>query len=458
MLADNRLRTLRVVLLAAAALLTSPAGAALPVAVDGQTLPSLAPMLEKITPAIVNISTTTQIQSQDHPLLRDPFFRWFFDLPQEHRQRKHQSLGSGVIVDARRGYVLTNNHVIGKAQEITVTLQDGRRLEGQLLGMDEQTDIALVQVEADNLVAAPIGDSDRLRVGDFVVAIGSPFGLSQTVTSGIVSALGRTGLGIEGYENFIQTDASINPGNSGGPLVDLRGELVGINTAILAPGGGNVGIGFAIPSNMVRAVIDQLLRYGEVRRGVFGVQAQDLTADLAVALDLKGRRGAVVASVDPGTAAERAGLRVGDLITALNGREVRSAAAIRNTIGLMEIGAELELEVIRNGSKRRIRGVIADPLEGYLPGAHLHPELKGALLGPVAERAGLSLYEAVRVGEVRPGSPAARMGLEAGDDIIEINEQRVRSPADIPRVLSREASVYQLQIRRGDKLLVLVRR
>jgi len=304
----------------------------------------------------------------------------------------------------------------------------------------------------------PFGDSDRLRVGDFVVAIGSPFGLSQTVTSGIVSALGRTGLGIEGYENFIQTDASINPGNSGGPLVDLRGHLVGVNTAIIAPGGGNIGIGFAIPANMVRTVLDQLVLYGEVRRGVFGVQAQDLTADLAPALGLTGRKGAVVASIEPHSAAERAGLRVGDLITALNGREVTSAAAIRNSIGLIEIGSKLELDIVRNGSKRKIQGVIADPLEGYVAGATLHPELEGALLGAVAGHAGRSVYQAVRVGELTAESPASEMGLEVGDEILEINKKRVRTPADIPRAVKRRASVYQVKLRRANKLLVLVRR
>jgi S1-C subfamily serine protease len=250
----------------------------LPAAVDGTPLPTLAPMLERVGPTVVNISTRSRIRYEESPLLSDPMFRWFFDLPQQ-AERETSSLGSGVIVDAAKGYVLTNHHVIKAAQEITVTLEDGRKLPAHLVGSDPETDIALLRIKAQGLKAIELGDSDGLRVGDFVVAIDSPFGLSHTVTSGIVSALGRTGLGIEGYESFIQTDASINPGNSGGPLVNLHGQLVGINTAILAPEGGNIGISFAIPVSMVRPVMEQLARYGEVRRGSFGVQAQDLTPE-----------------------------------------------------------------------------------------------------------------------------------------------------------------------------------
>ena len=288
--------------------------AALPAQVDGEPLPSLAPMLEKATPAVVNISTVSVVRTEDHPLLRDPFFRWFFERPLERRNKRSQSLGSGVIIDANRGHVLTNHHVIEKAAEIRVTLNDGRELKAELLGSDPDTDVALLQIPAEDLTAIPLGDSRQLRVGDFVVAIGNPFGLSQTVTSGIVSALGRSGLGIEGYENFIQTDASINPGNSGGPLINLRGELVGINTAILAPSGGNVGIGFAIPVNMVEAIRRQIVDHGGVHRGTFGVTLQDLTPDLARALNLApDSKGTVVSGVKAGSAAARSGLRAGDL-------------------------------------------------------------------------------------------------------------------------------------------------
>lgn len=271
--------------------LCQPLAAAWPSAVDGQPLPSLAPMLKRATPAVVNISTRTQIQEAEHPLLRDPFFRHFFGIPNQPRRRESSSLGSGVIVDSRRGYVLTNNHVIDKADEITVTLNDGRRLNGKLVGADPESDIAVVKITPERLTELPIGDSDKLEVGDFVVAIGNPFGLGQTVTSGIVSALGRSGLGIEGYEDFIQTDASINPGNSGGALVNLRGELVGINTAILAPSGGNVGIGFAIPANMATRIMTTLVEHGEVRRGLLGITVQDLSHELAQAFSLPDGQG-----------------------------------------------------------------------------------------------------------------------------------------------------------------------
>ncbi|MBM3203062.1 trypsin-like serine protease, partial [Candidatus Woesearchaeota archaeon] len=278
----RNLRKLRSSLFLAALLLTTHgATAAWPLAVDGQPLPSLAPMLKKTTPGVVNISTRTQIQEAEHPLMRDPFFRHFFDIPNQPRRRETSSLGSGVIVDARKGLVITNNHVIDKADEIMVTLTDGRKLNAKLVGADPESDIAVVKVESNNLTEIPLADSDQLQVGDFVVAVGNPFGLGQTVTSGIISALGRSGLGIEGYEDFIQTDASINPGNSGGALVNLKGELIGINTAILAPNGGNVGIGFAIPTNMANQIMQTLVEHGEVKRGVLGVTVQDLTHELA---------------------------------------------------------------------------------------------------------------------------------------------------------------------------------
>lgn len=245
--------------------------AALPEQVNDQPLPTLAPMVKQVTPAVVNISTRSQIRLQQNPLFNDPFFRHFFGQQPQQPQNRTQSLGSGVVIDAQKGLVITNHHVIDRADEITVTLRDGRELQATLLGSDPEADVALLEVPAVGLSDLPLANSDSLQVGDFVVAIGNPFGLGQTVTSGIVSAIGRSGLGIEGYEDFIQTDASINPGNSGGALVNLRGELVGMNTAILAPGGGgNVGIGFAIPSNMLQQIVDHLLLHGEVRRGVLG--------------------------------------------------------------------------------------------------------------------------------------------------------------------------------------------
>ncbi len=324
------------------------AWAALPTAADGQPLPSLAPMLERVTPAVVNIATRGRVQV--NPMLQDPFFRRFFDLPSGPvTTRPTQSLGSGVIVDAANGYIVTNNHVVDKAEQILVTLRDGRTLNAELVGADPGTDVALIRVVAQGLTAVPLADSERLRVGDFVVAIGNPFGLGQTVTSGIVSALGRSGLGIEGYENFIQTDASINVGNSGGALVNLRGELIGINTAILASGGGSVGIGFAIPSNMANDIMSQLLSFGQVRRGLLGVTTQNLTEELANAFGMPGRRGAVIVEVQRGTAAARAGLRASDVIVGINGKSVGSAGELRNVIGLMRSGEVVEVAIVREG-------------------------------------------------------------------------------------------------------------
>jgi serine protease DegQ len=274
-----------------------------------------------------------------NPLFNDPFFRRFFDLPDMPRQpRETSASGSGVVVDARRGYVLTNNHVVAEADAIEVTTKDNQRYPARLVGRDPGTDIAVLQIQGQGLQAVPLGDSDRLQVGDYVVAIGNPFGLGQTVTSGIVSALGRGGLRVEGYEDFIQTDASINPGNSGGALVDLRGRLVGINTAILAPSGGNVGIGFAVPINMARAVMDQILEYGEVRRGRIGIAVQDLTPEIATALQVGTPEGAVVAQVEPGSPAERAGLRRGDVVVAIDGVQVHSSTQVRNHVGLKRVG------------------------------------------------------------------------------------------------------------------------
>ncbi len=285
--------------------------AALPTSLNNQPLPSIAPMLEVAMPAVVNISTSKNIQVMDNPLLRDPFFRHFFQIPENQQQpqqrQQKNSLGSGVIIDSGNGLILTNNHVIDKADKIMVTLKDGRQLDAKLIGTDPEADVAVIQIPAENLTALPIADSTQLRIGDFVVAIGNPFGLGQTVTSGIVSALGRSGLGIEGYEDFIQTDASINPGNSGGALVNLHGEFVGMNTAILAPTGGNVGIGFAIPANMVMTIKDSLVKHGEVRRGLLGVSTQDLTPELAKAFNLQNQQGAVVSRIEGNSPAARAG-------------------------------------------------------------------------------------------------------------------------------------------------------
>ncbi|MGH7029575.1 MAG: Do family serine endopeptidase [Stellaceae bacterium] len=338
--------------LAAAVPYPALAGAPIPEA-GGGAVTSVADVVSRITPGVVGIAVRGEVR-ENNPLAQDPLFRQFFNLRDQPIERQTEAVGSGVIVDAAHGYVLTNNHVVENATNIEVTTKDNRRFKARLIGRDAATDIAVLQIPAQNLTAVPMGDSSRLRVGDFVLAVGNPFGLGQTVTSGIVSALGRTGLGIEGYEDFIQTDASINPGNSGGALVDLQGRLIGINTAILAPGGGNVGIGFAVPIDMARDVMDQLIRYGEVRRGRIGVAIQDLTPDLARALGTTRTEGALIARVEPSSPAERAGLRSSDLVVAVNGTPVHSAADLRNRIGLSPIGEEVTLTVDRGTAQRQV--------------------------------------------------------------------------------------------------------
>jgi len=328
---------------------------------ENQALPTLAPMLERATPAVVNISTEGRVVMQRHPLLEDPFFRRFFGFLDGPQERRTQSLGSGLVVDAAQGYVVTNYHLIDQADTITVTLLDGRQLNASVIGSDPETDVAVLQIPAENLTALPLADSNELRVGDFVVAIGNPFGLGQTVTSGIVSALGRNRLGIEGYEDFIQTDASINPGNSGGALVNLRGEVVGINTAIIAPGGGNVGIGFAIPSNIVQQLMTQLIAFGEVRRGRLGVSVQDLTPDLAQAFGISTTQGAVIARVLPDSAAQRAGLKTGDIVVAINDRPIRDAQDLRNAIGLSWVDSWVSLAILREGKPMSLRVRLSEP-------------------------------------------------------------------------------------------------
>lgn len=317
--------------------------------VTAQSLPTLAPMLERTTPAVVNIATEGVVALRPNPLFNDPFFRRFFDLPDRPQERRTVSSGSGVVVDASKGYIVTNHHVIDQADTITVTLNDGRQFAADIVGSDPDSDVAVIKIAASGLSDLKLANSDQLRVGDFVVAIGNPFGLGQTVTSGIVSALGRSGLG-EGYEDFIQTDASINPGNSGGALVNLNGELIGINTAILAPGGGSVGINFAIPANMVESLMEQIVRYGQVRRGQLGVLVQDLTPELAQAFGLRPNQGALISRIIAGSAAARAGLKEGDIVTAVNQRAIHNSSTLRNAIGLLESGARVQLDILRGGN------------------------------------------------------------------------------------------------------------
>jgi len=424
------------------------ASAQLPAQVGEAPVPSLAPMVKRVSPAVVNIATKGTVQEQN-PLLNDPFFRRFFDVPNTPRQRQFQSAGSGVIVDAKQGYIITNAHVIENATEITVTLLDNRSLTAKVVGKDEGSDVAVLQVPATNLTAIPIADSDKTEVGDFVVAIGNPFGLGHTVTSGIVSALGRSGINPEGYEDFIQTDASINPGNSGGALVNLNGQLVGINSAILSRTGGNIGIGFAIPANMMKTVMNQLVKHGEVRRGVLGVNIQTLTPDIAESMGAAGNtQGALVSQVVEGSAAEKAGIKAGDIITAVNGKPVKDASGLRNTIGLLSIGERVDVALLRDGKPRRVTAVIGErDAAAEAEAAGLHRGLEGADLAD-AQGGG------VLIRSVAEGSPAAQRGLRANDVITGVGRTRVANLAEFRRA-TEGAAAFVLQIRRGSAMLVI---
>jgi len=423
--------------------------AAQDVASGGHVERSLPDVLEEITPAVVNIAVTSRASAETNPLFNDPYFRRFFDLPQMPQQRPRMSAGSGVIVDADKGYILTNHHVVDGASEIAVTLKDRRRFTAELVGSDKATDIALLRVDASNLTALRLGDPSRLRVGDSVVAIGNPFGLGQTVTSGIVSALSRSGLNVEGYEDFIQTDASINPGNSGGALVTADGQLVGINTAIIAPAGGNVGIGFAVPIDMASAVMTQLIEHGEVRRGRIGVSIQDLTPDLAEALGIDASFGAVVASVEDGSPAAQAGIQAGDIIVAVDGREVSGSADLRNRIGLSPAGSRVEIHYLRDGARRTATLTVNDESGPSRASTSTMPD----------RLAGADFQDAsgnVLVANVAPGSPAAQAGLRSGDVIVAVNRQPVRTVAELTRLLAETRGTIALDLFRGGTRLLLV--
>ncbi len=431
-------------LLAAAVIGIAPGtggAATLPTAVDGQPMPSLAPMLTRVTPAVVNISTRTRVQVRD-AYFDDPMVRQFFGLPAAPRERVEQSLGSGVIVDAARGYVLTNNHVVGGADDISVTLQDGRTFKGKLIGTDPATDVAVVQIPAKNLQALPLADSTRLQVGDYVVAVGDPFGLGQTVTAGIVSALGRSGLGDTGYQNFIQTDASINPGNSGGALVNLRGELVGINTMIFSPSGGNVGIGFAIPSAITTEVMAQLVAHGKVQRGSLGLQTQAITPRIAQLLKLKDSNGVVVTGVSDDSAAEHAGLQAGDVLTTLNGKPLRSEQELRNAEGLLPLGSTVQLGVLRDGHSREVSATLSVEKLASLDGGQLDPRLSGVRFSDLSESQRSEGLYGVAISAVQPGSRAARAGLSTDDVVIGVGNQRLTGL----RMLRGLASVHLRQL------------
>jgi len=433
--------------------------AALPGFAGGEDLPSLAPMLEQVTPAVVNIATEGRITVQQNPLFADPFFRRFFNIPDGPIQRKTQSLGSGVIVDAKRGLVLTNNHVIKNAVQITVTLRDGRQFQAEVVGTDPDTDIAVIRIPPEDLIEVEPADSDTLRVGDYVVAIGNPFGLGQTVTSGIVSALSRSGLGIEGYEDFIQTDASINPGNSGGALVNLRGELVGINTAILSQHGSNIGIGFAIPINLALYIMEQIVTKGEVERGYIGITAQDLSPELAEALEVEAPGGAVIVSIVKGSPAEEAGLRPGDVIVAVNRKEVRNANDVRNHIGLLPVGEEITFEFYRDGKKQRLKATLASAGDFTVPSGAGNPRLEGITFKDIdAGSRYFGTIEGVEIDEIDRNSPAWQSGLRPGDIITSVNRVPVANLKEFYEVVSKYNGSLLLRVVRGNSAAFLVLR
>ncbi len=438
---------------------TAPLHAQLPAEVDGAPMPTLAPMVKRTAPAVVNIATRGSVEVRGgNPFMDDPFFRRFFEMPdqqQQPRRRQTQSAGSGVIVSAREGLVLTNAHVIEGAEEINVTLQDDRTFKAEVVGSDRATDIALLRIEANNLAELKLADSGRVEVGDFVVAIGNPFGLGHTVTSGIVSALGRSGINPDGYEDFIQTDASINPGNSGGALVNLRGELVGVNSAILSRGGGNIGIGFAIPSNMARSVMDQLLEFGEVRRGLLGVTILTITPDIAEAWGVKETQGALVSQVMPDSSAEKAGVKTGDVIRSVDGKAISNAQDLRNTIGLKRSGDTVELEILRDGRTRKIRAQLGETTPSVQVAAEdIHQGLQGAELETLDASSPRYEGEAgVLVVNVAPGSPAAQRGLRPGDVIVGVNRRKVTSLKEFQD--NAQGQSLLLNIRRGNATLLL---
>lgn len=439
----------------AAVVISVNAFAQLPAKVGDQEMPSLAPLVSRTSPAVVNIATQGTVTASRNPMMDDPFFRRFFGVPQE-RERQVRSAGSGVIVDAKKGYVLTNHHVIENADQIEVVLDDDRSLQATVVGSDPGTDIAVLLLEEyDNLVDMPLGDSEELQVGDFVVAIGNPFGLQHTVTSGIVSALGRHGISRDGYEDFIQTDASINPGNSGGALINLKGELVGINSAIFSSSGGNIGIGFAIPVNIAKAIMDQILEFGEVRRGLLGVSISDFNAETAKAIGVEATQGALVQEIVPGSAAEKAGVEVGDVIVSVNGVTITDAADLRTTIGLKRSGETVKLILIRDGDRETVTAMLDElDMNPVMAAGELHPGLAGAQFSTYHGDAENYSGSGVMVDTVDAGSPAALSGLRTSDIITSLNRQQVSSVKEL-REIAEDQNLLLLRIQRGNRTLLL---
>ncbi|WP_336666598.1 serine endoprotease DegP [Enterobacter mori] len=455
--------------------LTATAAETASSAATAQQMPSLAPMLEKVMPSVVSInvegSTTVntprmprnfqQFFGDNSPFCQDgsPFQSSPFcqgggagdDSQGGGQQQKFMALGSGVIIDAAKGYVVTNNHVVDNASTIKVQLSDGRKFDAKVVGKDPRSDIALIQIQdPKNLTAIKLADSDALRVGDYTVAIGNPFGLGETVTSGIVSALGRSGLNAENYENFIQTDAAINRGNSGGALVNLNGELIGINTAILAPDGGNIGIGFAIPSNMVKNLTAQMVQYGQVKRGELGILGTELNSELAKAMKVDAQRGAFVSQVMPNSSAAKAGIKAGDVITSLNGKPISSFAALRAEVGSMPIGSKVTLGLLRDGKPVNVSLELQQSSQNQVDSSTIFSGIEGA------EMSNKGADKGVMVNNVKANSPAARIGLKKGDVIMGANQQPVKNIAELRKILDSKPSVLALNIQRGDTSLYLL--
>ena len=430
------------------------ASAALPMAVQGQPLPSLAPMLEKVLPAVVGVQVSgTQPPSTDVP----PEFKFFFgqqDPEPNQGAQPFEGLGSGVIIDAAKGYVLTNNHVVNNADKITVQLNDGREYKAKLIGKDDQSDIAVIQlIDAKNLTQIAMADSDALQVGDFAVAVGNPFGLGQTVTSGIVSALGRSGLNLEGLENFIQTDASINRGNSGGALLNLKGELIGINTAIISSQGGSVGIGFAIPANMAKNLSHQLIEFGEVKRGLLGIRGSEMTPELAQAFKLDSQRGAFVNEVLPDSAAAKAGIKSGDVLITLQGKTLSSFAELRAKVGTAGPGVVMQIGLLREGKPMTVSVTLAQSPAVEVSIEKINPALQGVTLSDVDAKTG----KGVQVDDVKKGTPAEQVGLEKDDVIIGVNREPIDNLAALRKILETKPDLIALSIlRKGQNMYLLM--
>jgi serine protease Do/serine protease DegQ len=443
----TKTRLLPSTVLLALAFATS-AHAAMPQIVKGQPVTSLAPLVEEASPAVVNIRVSQTITHRNS--FGDDAFRRFFGLPDgQGGSREVASAGSGVIIDAKRGYILTNHHVVGDADTIQISLIDGTVHDAEIVGSDPATDIAVIKVDADNLTEMPIGDSTNVRVGDFVIAIGNPFGLGHTVTSGIISALGRSGISRDGYEDFIQTDASINPGNSGGALVNMNGELIGINSAIISRSGGNVGIGFAVPTEIASSIMNQILDFGEIRRGLLGVNIQTIDAEDAELLGNDIDSGALITRIQSDSAAENAGLQVGDIIIEVNEKKVDGAPELRNRIGLLRSGEQINIKYLRDNETHFAQAELGQRQNLMVLGEEIHPGLEGSIFSA----ASTSSDNGIEVGEVQEGTPAAQRGLRTGDLITHVNRTRVESLQDLREVAS-QYDILFLNVRRGDRALM----